>query len=311
MAFLFSMIYPVYTLLFFCIIASLTSAGQTAQMAQYPSPMQEKVRKHERVSFDTKAGKVIILDSVLSKPVTIYIPKKLSRTKPADLLIHFHGSSSVVAYAAENYKGNLVAVSVTLGSGSGVYSSAFRNDSSFTLLENAVWTAVSAKLNTVPKKGRLILSGFSAGYGAIRSILGQPGHFEEINAVLLLDGLHASYIPERKTIAEGGLTDSVSLEPFTRFAKEAISRTSGKKFLFTHSEIFPGTFVSTTEAATCLLQQLKMQAKPVLKWGPGGMQQISEAQKGNFMIWGFAGNSAPDHIDHFQNLYFFINKIRR
>ena len=110
-------------------------------------------------------------------------------------------------------------------------------------------------------------------------------------------------------MAEGGLIDSVSLEPFIKFAREAANKSSGRKFLFSHSEIFPGTFVSTTETADYLLRVLNIDAKPVLKWGPLGMQQISEASEGNFYVLGFAGNTAPDHIDHFHGFYYFLSKL--
>ena len=35
-----------------------------------------------------------------------------------------------------------------------------------------------------------------------------------------------------------------------------------------------------------------------LKRAPLGMQQLSEARRGGFRLLGFAGNSAPDHVDH-------------
>ncbi|WP_460684071.1 hypothetical protein [Niabella aquatica] len=293
-----------------CTTATLSSVAQTApQMAQYPSPMKEIVRRHERIAFDTKHGTVITLDIVLPKPVVIYLSRKIKKTKKADLLIHFHGSGNIVAFAAEKYKGNLIAVTVNLGSGSGVYSDVFKNDSAFALLEGAIWNTVAAKPGATLRKGNIILSGFSAGYGAIRSILSRPEYFSKVNAVLLLDGLHTSYIPERKVLADGGSIDSAGLMPFIHFAKESADQLHGKKFLFTHSEIFPGTFVSTTEAAEYLLKELQMKTAPVLKWGPGGMQQISEASKGNCKILGFAGNSAPDHVDHLQGLYYFLNKL--
>ncbi len=34
-----------------------------------------------------------------------------------------------------------------------------------------------------------------------------------------------------------------------------------------------------------------------LRWGPRGTQQLSEVRAGRFEIMGFAGNSAPDHVD--------------
>jgi hypothetical protein len=67
--------------------------------------------------------------------------------------------------------------------------------------------------------------------------------------------------------------------------------------LVTHSEIFPGTFASTTETADYLLQKLELKRQAVLKWGPMQTQQLSETIKGGLHVAGFAGNSAPDHVD--------------
>jgi hypothetical protein len=72
--------------------------------------------------------------------------------------------------------------------------------------------------------------------------------------------------------------------------------------LVTHSEVFPGTFASTTETADYLLRAIGLKRTAVLEWGPVGMQQTSEARAGSFTLLGFAGNSAPDHVDHLHAL---------
>ncbi len=83
---------------------------------------------------------------------------------------------------------------------------------------------------------------------------------------------------------------------FASFARAAVR--GEKRFLVAHSEIFPGTFASTTETADWLLRTLGLRRTPVLRWGPRGMQQLSEVHPGRFELLGFAGNSAPDHVDH-------------
>jgi hypothetical protein len=125
----------------------------------------------------------------------------------------------------------------------------------------------------------------------------------------LLDGIHASYVPERKVLAEGGRIDSTHVAAFLRFARDAVSLNSKKQFLITHSEIFPGTYASTTESSEYILAQLGVQQTAVLEWGPLGMQQISSAGRGHFRVLGFAGNTAPDHVDHFHALYHFLNLL--
>lgn len=152
-----------------------------------------------------------------------------------------------------------------------------------------------------------LLSGFSAGYGAVRAILREPRFFERVDAVLLLDGLHTSYVPENTVIASGGAVDERALDVFIRYGRAAIR--GDKRLLITHSEIFPGTFASTTETTDVLVQVLGLRRVAVLRWGPVGMQQLSEARTGRLLIIGFAGNTAPDHIDHFHGMPEFLRRL--
>jgi len=159
---------------------------------------------------------------------------------------------------------------------------------------------VSAAMGHAARVGRVTLVGFSAGHGAVRAILREPRHFARVSAVLLLDGMHTSYVPDGTVLAAGGALDTTNLLAFANFARAAMR--GEKRFVVTHSEIFPGTFASTTETADWLLRALGLRRTPVLRWGPRGMQQLSETRAGRFELLGFAGNSAPDHIDHLHAL---------
>jgi hypothetical protein len=141
----------------------------------------------------------------------------------------------------------------------------------------------------------VVLTGWSAGHGAIRAILREPRHVARVQAVLLMDGLHTSYVPEGQPLANGGVLDSTNLTALTHFARAAVAKQ--KRMLITHSEIFPGTYASTTETADWMLASLAVGRRPVLQWGARGMQQLSEARQGHFTLLGYAGNSAPDHVD--------------
>jgi len=59
-----------------------------------------------------------------------------------------------------------------------------------------------------------------------------------------------------------------------------------------------GTYASTTEPADHLLMSRGAPRLAVARPGPIGMQQLSVAERGGFWLAGFAGNSAPDHLDH-------------
>jgi hypothetical protein len=83
-----------------------------------------------------------------------------------------------------------------------------------------------------------------------------------------------------------------------------------KTMLITHSEIFPGTFASTTETADWLLAQLGLHQTAVLKWGPMKTQQLSDVHSGKFRMVGYAGNSAPDHVDQFHSLPEYLKRLK-
>lgn len=278
-----------------------------AQSPQNPSPMQENIRTHERITKKNFEGINFFIENLLSKKVEVFISKKDINEKNYDLLIHFNGAGYVVKYAAENYNGALISVIVNLGAGSKIYYDEFNDTTLFKKLIDSIKINCEKKLAHHIIFNKIILSGFSAGYGAVKHLL--DNYFNEINSILLLDGLHAGYVPEGKVLFEGGKVDSTSLKNFIKFAKNASGSKNSKRFLFTHSEIFPGTYVSTTEAADFIIKKLNLKINPVLKWGPLGMQLLGEVRKNNFQILAFAGNTAPDHIDHLHGLFYFLNML--
>jgi len=291
------------------LITSLIAQENNSKVAsQNPSPMVDFTRTHERITQKDYKGLDFTISDLFTKPIEIFIPEKSLSSSQYDILIHFHGGSDIVKYAAEKYNGNIIAVDINLGAGSSKYYREFSDSSLFNSLIDSIQN-ISNRLNHSIKINHIILSGFSAGYGAIKKILEFNSLYKEINSVLLLDGIHAGYVPDRRVLFEGGHIDSAAYKVFINLAEDASEKESMKKFLITHSEIFPGTFVSTTESADYILSVLGLKRKAVLKWGPLGMQQLSEAGKNHFMVLGFAGNTAPDHIDHFQSLYYFLNKL--
>jgi hypothetical protein len=92
------------------------------------------------------------------------------------------------------------------------------------------------------------------------------------------------------------------------FAREAAA--GPKTFVFTHSEIFPGTYASTTECAEFILSELNLRSRADLRQGPIGMQQLSAVDVRGFHLRGYAGNSAPDHVDHLQAMPAWFQLLR-
>ena len=257
--------------------------------------MSETARAHERLEPVVVPQAQRLAEGPLPEDVMVF------PSNPAPgygLLIHFHGAPYIPYLAMRAGQPPMTVVAVNLGSGSSAYERPFLDPGAFPALVDSAL----ARAGTDNRPERIFLSGFSAGYGAIRSILRE--HAERVDGVLLLDGLHASYVPEGRVLSAGGRVDSTDMAPFVAFARRAARRE--KVFLFTHSEIFPGTYVSTTEAADFLLAELGLERTPVLDWGPVGMQQVSRAGSGAFDVLGFAGNSAPDHVDHLHGMPEFL-----
>ena len=282
------------------VAATSVPAPAPAPAAQNPSPMQERTRRHERLTQQPLDGISLRIDSVLPKPVDLFIPRQALGQRDVPLVIHFMGATWVPQTAAASMQTPVIIAATYLGGGSGVYARPFAADS---LLYGRLVAAIRSRLAAIPQApriNRVVLSGWSAGYGAIREILRVPSQAAAVNGVLLLDGLHTSYRPDGKPLADGGELDTLNLAPFAAFARRAMRGET--QMLITHSEIFPGTFASTTECSDWLLQSLGLARTPVLEWGPLGTQLLSRTTRGGFTVLGFAGNTAPDHIDLFHGM---------
>jgi len=255
-------------------------AGLAFQIAQNPSPMTEDTRSHDRITQKSpkgrRAGRVLIIGHPGSS---------------SPVILHFHGDTWLLEQSVADVYPAATVIAIQIGSGSDVYQDAVKTSEAF--------QALLAEAGAATGKRPVVLSSFSAGYGAVRAILRHS--YNRVDAVLLMDGLHSEYV--------GKAVDPAGLDVFLQFAKDAAA--GRKRMLITHSEVFPGTFASTTETADWLLRQLKFRRLPVLRWGPGGMQQLSEMRRGRLAIMGFAGNSAPDHVDHFHGIATWLRALRR
>lgn len=285
---------------FVTLLACAGADGEApAPLPQYPSPMIETARAHERVERRALAGETFEIPGVLAEPIVVYAPLATRDAGTFTLHLHFHGDPFVAAHAVDALEEPTVAAAVHLGAGSSAYRIPFEGGDRFQELLTVVEELGRERLGD-KTVGRVTVSSFSAGYGAVRELLRRPRAVERIDGVLVLDGMHTDYVPERVTLAEGGAVSGEQMEPFVAFARAAAR--GEKTFVVTHSEIFPGTYSSTTETADYLLDALGLERTPVLAWGPGGMQQVSEASSGRFAVLGFAGNTGPDHIDHLHAL---------
>jgi hypothetical protein len=266
--------------------------------------MVEHTRAHERLSANPPEGQRLSVDRPLPRPVQLFLPAGAAPADGSPLLIHFHGSAYVAEHAGAQARRPYAVAVVNLGAGTAVYEQAFTDPGVMGQLVAAIVAAAPAG---AVDTSRIVVSAFSAGHGAVRAFLRSAPPLPGLAGLVLLDGIHASYAPPGQVLAEGGVLDTTVLEPFVRLATEAAA--GGTAVLITHSEIFPGTFASTTETTDLLVARLGAGRRAVLAWGPVGMQQLSELRLGRLLIRGFAGNSAPDHVDHYHGLPQFLQVL--
>jgi hypothetical protein len=258
----------------------------SAQQAQNPSPMVEHTREHPRLPEESPPGRREKLELG-----TLFLPAGLKPGVAPPLLFFFHGGTWLPEVAAA--QNGVAVISVQAGSGSGTYARLFEKPERFAAL------IAEAEAKSGRHFDRVLLGGWSAGCGSIRQILKTPASYQRVDGALMIDGIHTDYVDGKPGPLESKLVPE-NLEIWLQFFRDA---SAGKKrAIVTHSEIFPGTFASTTETADYLLRQLEVPRHAVLKWGSMGTQQLSEASSGKFLLMGYAGNSAPDHVDQLHSL---------
>jgi len=273
------------------LITALLVGGAIAQQPQNPSPMVEHTRAHRRLTEVSPPGRREKLELG-----TLFIP---AGVKPATVLFFFHGGTWLPEVAAAQNR--VAVVSVQAGSGSSTYARLFESADRFPALVGEAESKAGAPF------ARVLVGGWSAGCGAIRQILKTPASYQRIAGALMIDGIHTDYTDGKPGPLESKI-GTENLEIWLQLARDAMA--GKKRMIVTHSEIFPGTFASTTETADYILKQLAIARRPVLRWGPMGLQQLSEARAGKFLLMGYAGNSAPDHVDQLHSLLEYLKLMR-
>ena len=264
--------------------------------AQNPSPMVEHTRTHPRLTKISPPG-----DRYPLPLGTLFVPQGLRPNRPATLLFFFHGGDWLPELAVSRQR-QMAVVRVQAGAGSGSYVQLFKDPTRFLSLIAAAESASHLHFS------QIALGGWSAGCGAIRQILLDPASYDRVRRVLCIDGVHTGYTHDTPGPLESDI-DATNLQIWLRFGRDA--QAGKKRLIITHSEIFPGTFASTTETADWLLREWQLTPNPVARFGPMGTQMLSRVSAGGLTVIGFAGNSAPDHVDELHSLPEYLHWLQQ
>jgi hypothetical protein len=214
----------------------------------------------------------------------IYIPADcLQGAAKYDLLFHFHGAGDVVARGMKEADLYAVLAVVNVGTGGDTYARALVGRGMLDSLLAQVAQELKAKCTNVPERGRIALSGFSAGYGAVSALLKSDA--ARVDAVLLADGIHAGFDDVKRRHIEQN-----QLSAFVDFGKAAMR--GEKLFSITHSAIQTPNYPSTTESTDFLLKKLGLTRTidPHAK--------TSSVIASGFRLQSEPGMDAPAHMRH-------------
>jgi hypothetical protein len=277
--------------------ASALLARRPHRRPYHPPPMGPGAVKHE--------GYVPIDGGVLIAPTSFTAAPDGSY----DLLIHFHGDVGVVRESVEHVGLNAILAIVNQGVMSGVYRDAYSGPSLYDNLLDEIHRAVAARGVRHPRRRRVALSAWSAGYAAIGAIVRNRPDDDQLDAVLVFDGIHAGWRKEAPN-----KMNPRPLEAFVVLAQRAVR--GDLLFSITHSEIEPPSFAGSRQTAAYLLKavgarpatdvmlelppHLKLRAAEhaVAKRKEKRMIPYSDTRVGQLHVRGFRGDTREHHMAH-------------
>ncbi len=257
----------------------------------------------------THEGKIPISGGVMFLPKT-FVP---AADGSYDLVLHFHGNVNIVLESLEHAGVNAVLAVVNWGLSSAPYRREYQVPDNFEKLLAQIEKGVKARGVLTPKLRRLALTSWSAGFGAVESILEHrkspaPGA-DPLDAIIAIDGVHAAFLD--------GDPKRLRARTLLAWVQAATAAARGGVMLsMTHSQIVPPTFASARRSQEFVIDQLTDTplAPPVLRrpehlalesakiavaQGKAKvMVPTMDLRLGNLRVQGFEGITKEHHIAH-------------
>ena len=225
--------------------------------------------------------------------VTLFLPVGWEAVS-GRLAIHFHTSPEFALGEHRRAGYRFPLVSVMLGSGSARYRAPFLDGTLFPHLIAGVEEQLRKHGMPGAKVGEIDVSSFSAGYGAVRELVGQPMGRQLIRRIVLSDSLYAGLT----TGADGKgprVVQPDQIDCWVPFARDAMAgRTT---FVLTHSQIHTPAYASTPECGLALVSALGLAMRPVVD-GSGEWPLLGRCDAGEFHVWSYGGTNANAHLVH-------------
>lgn len=237
--------------------------------------------------LDLTVGRLCVPDGYESPPEGVHV------------VVHLHGASWAAERALAESGWRAVVVSVVLNGLSAVYAAQFRDPEVF----RTVLAEAQAALPGSPAIRRVTVTSFSAGFGGVRELLKHEDLYRRIDTLVMADSIHAGFVgdPARREVG------AEAMAGFLRFARDAEG--GSKRLVVSHSAIRPDSYASTTETADYLLSQLGGQRQACSEEWAAGLVCTSRFERGGLGVYGFAGDTGPDHMRHLHRLGLLMRKV--
>ncbi len=216
------------------------------------------------------------------------------------LCVHFQGgvTAAIENFARMNRAGVLIAS--TIAGRSSAFATPYRDPAAFAALIAAGEVELSRRAGRPVRFGPILVTFWSAGYGAVRELLRQPEWFQRIDALVSADSIYASVVAD--DVRAPRLEDVVD---FVRFAQ--LAARGEKTFVLAHGR-YQTDYASTAESAALLRAAVAVEHRDVANVTERGVPIARESHCRGFHCYEFAEATAGIHVDC---LYFVPEMVRR
>ncbi|MDD4279265.1 MAG: hypothetical protein PHX74_05960 [Candidatus Sumerlaeales bacterium] len=230
-----------------------------------------------------------------STSVALFLPEGWRDTITSDntvkLTFHYHGA---IWYAIEEHTRRAAKNPILCfypGEGSSTYERLYPSHAPFDEQVSSVTATLRANSsNNNITIDRYELESFSAGYGAVRVLLGYDDIVDRTESVVLADSLYASATTDSLGMR---VPDSKQMKPFIDFARLAFD--GKRKMVVAHSDIAIKSYCSTAETAAAIVKATGLKSITLKGAPPEAANRgldfplTARADHGGLHIWSYTG----------------------
>ncbi len=205
------------------------------------------------------------------------------------LFIHYQGG---VTIAEENFvrmQRPGVLIASTLKGFSSAFAKPYQDPQRFRALLAAGEGELARRSGRKVRFEPIVITFFSAGYGAVRELLKEPEFFDRISGLVSADSIYASVVGDKVRAPH-----AEQMVDFMRFAQRAAR--GEKTFVLVHG-MYQTPYASTAECADLILASVDARRRPVERYTRRGIPISAEAHVGGFHAYTVDESGPGIHVD--------------